>query len=292
MDEPITTPAAPDPASTTTPISNTAPSGWDHLDERVDTMAGDGIRDDEFREDAEARLAAEAEAALQEPVVEEPETPEVPETPEAPAAELDPAIAQRLQEADELATFLSKNPAEAALALLQTMTAHEKAKFLSSFGIGNQDAFNVEEYEPQGDMEAALKSRWNDLNAIPEVSRQVAAQAQQFGEYRGVIEPQVAYANVIAEVQAARIDAICEALGLDIPEPDMGAIEKALSKQGVKYRDAVRTTANYTKQVELAKQSRRPRPVTPGNTTNRQEPIAPGTSMVAIAKQLDPNFGR
>lgn len=288
---------APDPATTTSPEStitnNSTPSDWDALDIPDSSMpTGDG----EFTEDREAREAAEAEAAAAEAtetpadeVVEEPTA----ETTDEPVA--DPDVEKKLEQFEFWDKQLADNPAGVAEALINNMPAHQKAALLAKLGVGAQSdvpAFDVDGYEPQGDMETALKARWNDLNAIPEVSRQLATHQQEFGQYRQSIEPQIAYANVNSEVQAAKLDAICEVLGIELSDPDVKAIEKALATKGTTYRDAVRKNANYTKQVELAKQTRAPRPRTPGNQSRQAPEIKEGADMLTIARSIDPNFGR
>jgi hypothetical protein len=248
----------------------------------------------EFRDDVEEREAAallEAENA-DEPVADTPVEEPAAETPEEPVA--DPEIEQKLEQYEFWDQQLQQNPGGVAEALINNMPAHQKAALLAKLGVPQSDApaFDVDAYDPQGEMEAALKARWNDLNAIPEVSRQLAGVQQEFGQYRQQIEPQIAYAHVNGEVQAAKIDAICEALGIELGDPDMKAIEKALATKGTTYRDAVRKNINYGKQVELAKQTRAPRPRTPGNQSRLTPAIKEGTDMLTIARQLDPNFGR
>lgn len=211
---------------------------------------------------------------------EEPTTPEV-----------DPQVAEKIEAYERLDTALKENPGQAIRAIFAGMDPRDRAALVSELSgpassAGVPESFDVEAYEPQGEMEEALKSRWNSLEAIPAIIEAQNDTDRRIEQGFAAFVPHVTDANIASQVALAKIDAICEALGIELPDPDGAAVLKTLQGGKSTYRDAVRESASYKGQIDAHKQTRRPRPETPGGGPRSIEKIAAGTDAVAIARRL------
>jgi hypothetical protein len=272
---------APDPTTNTLPTDpgTSPPDNWDFLDTPDDTMPGDPP--DSFDEEDGEEVEAKTDAV--QPTAEAVETPEAAvETETAPVIPAD--IQSKADQYDAIDKAFQEDPLAVVRTLLEGMDARQRAEFAAAFG-GTPPDFNLEEYEPQGEMEQALKSRWGDIAAIPELVKQTKGVSDSLKATEERFIPHISQANVQAESALAMVEAICEALEIEIAAPDLSVVEKEL-KAGRSYRDAVRAATDFKKVIETAKQSRTPRPRTPGNGTRRPDPIPEGTDMVTIARRL------
>lgn len=285
---------SPDPATNTAPVSineqTIAPgaSEWDYLD----TPDGDPMGDDRTDFDEEEAPAENEETNDSVKASDTPQTgSEAPtETPKEVSEEssaLPDDVAKKVEFFDSLDKALKANPAIVIDSLLSTLDNSQKAEIFAKYGVSQPEipAFDPTTYEPQSQMEEALVSRWNQIESLPSEINATKTSLQEVRSLQESFVPHVSEANVYAQIALAKLDAICSALNLDIPDPDLGAIANAI-KPNVSYRDAVRSVANYTKTVEAIKQSRVERPKTPGNGSRRPEPIPEGTDMLTISRKF------
>lgn len=264
-----------------TPLGETIPIGElvDEFGNTEDINEFGFLGDDDIPPDADEEIdppenePTQVEAKAEEPVV-------------------DTESAEKLAAYDRLDAALREQPAEAVKAILAGMSVQDRAALAAEIaGEAPQDeteddGFDVAEYEPQGEMEVALKSRWGSLDAIPSI---IAAQndaGKRMEQGFATFVPHVTDANIAAQIALAKVEAVCEALGINLPDPDGAAVIKTLQGGKSTYRDAVRQSTNYKGQIDAHKQSRRPRPETPGGGTRNIEKIAAGTDAVAIARRL------
>ena len=272
---------SPDPATNSSmPEStfNEMPDEWSDL-ELPEEPPNDPL---EFEEDEGQTAAAETET---EPVAETTEA--APAAEDAAATEIPEDVQKKVEGFEFFDRAVRENPGALAEQLLGKLDPLERAQLLGKYGVNAETAaFDVSAYEAQSDMEDAIKSRWESIDSIPHIAQSVKNVKEYSEQQIGDMVPQVAYGNVMAEVSLAKIDAICEAFGLALSDPDMAAIEKHLQAGNVSYRDAVRKSLDYKKAVESAKQARAQRPTTPRNETRRPEPIPEGTDAVTIARRL------
>src|SRR5487761_2528870 len=90
---------------------------------------------------------------------------------ETPATEPDTTLQAKAEAYDEIAQRVSSDPAAVAAAIVSQMDIRTRAEFLGQFNPDEavHPQFNTEEYEPQSDMESAIKDRWGDIESIPHV---------------------------------------------------------------------------------------------------------------------------
>lgn len=285
---------APDPATNSAPLQPVdklaeADLDLDGPDDQYE-MTEDPLEDDARPDPDEKPLDPPADPPKDPPAAppaaEEPDDKKV-------TAEIPPEIKQQSEMFGEFDQALRENPVEVAAAIFDNMDARQKAAYLKAIGAQEPDSkypeFKVDEYEAQGEMEEQLKARWNDLDAIPQVIRETRQLDGRIGEvqddfkqaFQGLI-PHVSESNVMSELALAKIDAICEALNIQLPDPDFEALAKEI-KPGVKYRDAVRKFVNYGTAVELAKQANVKRPKDTANETRREvSKFDPDTDDLAV----------
>lgn len=292
---------APDPATNTAPTSVApadAPTEWDFLDTPDEAMPAGGdpekFDDDETgTEDRVPPTGTDATTAEAQPA---PDTAEAkPDTVGTPAPEPEkpttpPELETKATYFDEFDSALRSDPVSVTQAIIDGMDARQKTALFKQLGLSAAETvypeFAVDEYEPQGEMEAALKARWNDLDSLPQIVAETRALGQKIEEQHEFFVPHVAEANVSAQIALMKLDALCDALGIELPDPEATAIIKGLESGKATYRDAVRKSVNYQKNIEAVKQRRAPRPSTPGNQSRKAEPIPEGTDMVTIARRL------
>jgi hypothetical protein len=207
---------------------------------------------------------------------------------EAPV-EPDAETTQKVTAFDAFSTALRQDPAGVVETILDSMTPLERSNLVGQY---NKDAiapFNLEEYEAQDEMEEALAARWNHIEAIPHLAQDLdglKGQMQALPQaIAGTLNPQVFEANFYAQTALEKIDAICEVLGISLPDPDPATVEK-LNDGKATYRDIVRKASDYKSVVAGKKQAQVRRPETPGNQARRPETIQPGTDMETIARRL------
>lgn len=213
---------------------------------------------------------------------------------EPESAAPDPQVTEKLEAYERLDTALRENPAQAIKAIFAGMDPRDRAALATELGTSTSqapaqaqiEAFDVADYEPQGEMEEALRSRWSSIEAIPAIIEAQNTTDQRIEQGFAAFVPHVTDANIAAQLALTKIEAICEALGIELPDPDGAAVTKTLQGGKTTYRDAVRAAANYRTQVDTHKQARRPRPETPGGGPRSVEKIASGTDAVTIARRL------
>jgi hypothetical protein len=212
---------------------------------------------------------------------------------DAPAADPpeDNAIADKLAAYDRLDAALRENPGQAVRAIFAGMSATDRSALSAELGlvasnVPERENFDVNEYEPQGEMEQALASRWGDVESIPAIRDTITGIERNMEQGFGAFVPHVTDANIAAQIALSKVEALCEALQIALPDPDSAEIIKILQSGKTTYRDAVRSVTNYKGQVDAHKQTRAPRPQTPGGGPRNTENIPMGTDAVTIAKRL------
>jgi len=208
----------------------------------------------------------------------------------------DPQAAEKLDAYEKLDAALRDSPGEAIKAIFAGMNPQARAALAGELWgapappAGAQqptgEVFDIDGYDPQGDMEIALKSKWNDIQAIPSIIQMQDETDQRVQQGFSAFVPHVTDANIAAQLALAKVEAICAAIGIELPDPDGGAVIKTLQGGNTTYRDAVRKSTNYKGQVDAHKQTRTPRPETIGGGTRTAEKIPVGTDAVAIARRL------
>lgn len=272
-----------------TPLGETIPIGelgdefgdlkdinnFDYLGDGDGSPAGEGEEGESL--DPPEKDPTQVEAKTEEPKAEE------------KSAEVDVQSAEKLAAYDRLDKALREKPAEAVKAILAGMSIQDRtalAQELSGEAPKQAEQFNLEEYETQSDMEDAIKSRWGSIESIPQIIQAQNEAGRKMEQGFATFVPHVTDANVASQIVWAKIDALCEALGIELPDPDGEAILKTLQTGKSTYRDAVRQSTNYKGQIDAHKQTRRPRPETPGGSARNVEPIKAGTGAVEIARRL------
>lgn len=289
-----TSSAMPPAASETLAMKET---NWDFLDEKDTSMIQD--TPDEFEED-EAEGAKDETAKDEKPdapVAGDEVKPEpTAETEKKPEPEIPAEVKAQIDTFNVFDQALKNDPASVAKAVFEGMDARQKATFLQEIGVAETQypEFNLDEYEPGSSeaMEADLKARYQDIRSIPHLVAENRALDGRIGEveqdfkkaFEGIL-PYVSEPNVMSELALAKIDAICEAMGIVLPDPDFDAVGKEI-RPGVTYRDAVRKVVNYGTAVELAKQANAKRPLDTKNESKREKLILPTDDAVTIAKKL------
>ena len=238
-------------------------------------------------------LDEEEEAPAESPAESLAETPAETSVPEEKPNEaaVDPLTEEKLAAYNRLDTALRENPAQAIRAIFEGMSVSDRSTLAGELGLSasktpERESFNVGEYEPQGEMEQALASRWNDLESIPALKDSLDSAERKMEQGFGAFVPHITDANIASQIALAKIEALCDALQIALPDPDSTEIIKALQSGKTTYRDAVRTVANYKGQVDAHKQTRAPRPQTPGGGPRNAEKIPTGTDAVTIARRL------
>lgn len=282
---------APDPATTTAPVSAVtdttgAPDGWDFLDDPDAGMPTDDSSTETFPEDV--LKDKEPVPAKDDSKKESGEVPEKESEPEK-KSEPEPGVEDLKAKAttyESLDEALRTDPSAVVKAIIEGMGAHDRTELLKEIGSPSYSKFDVEKYDPQGEMEVALKERWKDIEAVSQLAEQTSALESRMQDQHGTLIPHISEANVVAQLALTKVAALCDALGIELPDPEPQVLQKALDSGRVSYKDAVKKSVDYSKQVTDHKQRRTHRPVTPGNASRKPEPIPEGTGMVEIAKRL------
>lgn len=147
-------------------------------------------------------------------------------------------------------------------------------------------------YQPAEGMEEALLPRWQDIKSIPEMRQEIAQLKQTIAqtaqqEVRSLHEP-IGLSLIQNEIAAAKMEAFCDAFGLDLPTPSLEAIAEALKDGRTTHKSAVAKVIGnlYKQKAAEHKQARAERPKTPGNSSTRQPAIKPGMSMNEIIREM------
>lgn len=274
------------------PMTNTAPS----------TDASTVTTDAEEAAWAESEKAGflENEPRFEDEEVDEPKVDdtkpevkeEVTEEKDEKTSEDDSALKEKLELFEKFDTALREKPESIVSAIFSSLSEEAKAEVLKSIGVDtiknspDTDTFDVDTYVPQGEFEEALKPRWNDIKALPKLISDTEKLKSEVVERQEVLIPHISEANVVSQIALVKIDAICDLLGIELPDADVNKVAKALGEKNSSYRDAVRKSVDYKKTVEDAKQKKVERPRTPAHSSAKAEPIAEGTGMVEIARRL------
>jgi hypothetical protein len=288
----------PPSADSVTPADVTPNPDWDFLDQGNDLVPPDPrFNDEDDEEIAEdegtepQKLASSPDAKAEEgegstKPAEEPAKPAEP-TADVKALQTEAAYYQEFDKA------LRTDPTQVASAILDGMDARSRAAFLQQYiGETTYPEFKADEYEPQGEMEEALRHRWQDIEAVPQLisdTRQLDQAVRALSEQASIapqLVPHVTEANVLSNIALSKIEALCELLEIELPDPDPQEILKGLDGGKGTYRDAVRKAISYKEKIEAKKQAGKPRPITPGNGTRRSPTLTKEMNAVDIARAI------
>ena len=296
----LETKSTPEPVAGNSGMNNLPPGANDdfaYLDEPV--MMPEGIDPALSIEEAEALAEKEeAEAAKDKPTVEVDKT-ETPK-PEDKPADTSPDVEMAKEKANAWDTFnnvLEQNPAELAKFVLSKMSPADQTALLRDVAPALLDPeapepFDADAWEPVGDLETAVKARWSHIEDLPNLAAKVKSLEGQIAESsKGTIERldvTITRTAIQSEILFAKYDAIAQALGIDLPDPDMNAIIEALKDGRTTFRSAVRGVLGdkYKNSVEVHKQRNAQRPNTPGNGTTRPEKLREGATLLECVRAL------
>lgn len=253
---------------------------------------------DDFVARTEAAEKAKAEGTQETAV--EPEAVKADEaTPEAEKpveATADPVLAEKAAYWDRFSDLIDKSPETLIEWAIGKMGDGQKDALLKSLNAApvvqaQLPDIDPQTYEAQSDLEAALLPRMQDVKSIPAMRQEIQqlkaslASAGQ-AEVRSLHEP-IGLSLVHGEIALSMIGAIAEAMGLDLPMPDLKAISDALQDGRTTHKSAVAKVVGnlYKQKAAEHKQARAERPKTPGNSSTRQPAIKPGMSMAEIMRQ-------
>ena len=236
---------------------------------------------------------SEAEAALPEPASTQAATGSEAATPEQPQVQQPEPDQQAQLERQAFQAFdkaLREDPQGVAATILRNLDPRDRSAFLSQFTddyapIAPFDPEGV--YEPQGELEEALIPRMGAIDSIPQVIRdleEVKAQLPQAGAY---LQPHVGEAKYAAFYALEAVRAVAEAIGMDMPEPNMEDLKKFLADGKTDYRTAIQKSTKFKDAVTTHKQKSAPRPSTPGSGTRRADDgLKEGASMLEIIRAM------
>lgn len=269
---------------------------WSYLNEGKEAF------DDEYDpnatlEEETARRAEKAERIAAEQA--ESQKPE-PEAKTGDTPPLDKDTTEKVDMWNKFAETFEKSPEVIAQIALKAMSDTQRNALLKSLGVDPSSATKIpvlpdlpEDYEPIGELEIALKSRFSDIKAIPELRQQITDLQSTLDERMGSkvreLHNPIGTAAVHGEIALAKLDVILEALGIDLPSPDMNALNEILQDGRSNFRSAVQklTKESYKKSLAEYKQGRAARPQTPGTSSTKSSNNSRNTDMAAIMRELN-----
>lgn len=247
-------------------------------------------------EEETARKAAKAERIAAEKAEAEKPTPEPEEKPDAAP---DKVATEKVEMWDKFADTFEKSPEVIAQIALKAMSDTARTALLKSLGIDATATAKApalpdlpDDYEPIGDLEVAMKARWGDVKAIPELRQQIADLQSSLDERMGSkvreLHNPIGTAAVHSEIALAKLDVILEALGIDLPSPDMNTLNEILQDGRTNFRSAVQklTKDTYKKSLAEYRQGKAQRPNTPGTSSTHAPSNSKNTEMAAIIREL------
>jgi hypothetical protein len=274
---------------------------WDHLDtESQDNRAvddegfrlydDDGNRIDQMGNIIEDETDDDTDVKPDEKKVETEPEPKAEET-EAKKPEADPKV---LEQWEFFQKSLVENPDAVAAAIVNEMDPRQRASFLNKLGISQdaegieREAFDVEQYEPQSDLEIAVANRWQDLESIPHIVRDTQELKNQMTSSFQTIAPAVDHANIASLVAMAQLEVMATAMGIQFPSIDFQSMATELADGRKTYKSVVdKYTAPYKTVAENAKQRSAPRPQTPANQSRQPvEKLSSNASMADIIRSI------
>jgi hypothetical protein len=271
------------------------PTDWKHLEE---DPRDENYDPDETIEQATAREEREAQEAADKAAGKQPEDKPTDKVPAETAPAQDADVKAKVEAWDTFADMLQKNPDAVVKLAMERMSEAQKERLLETIGTAAPTAKSAplpdlpEDYEPSEGMEEVLKARWSHIQAIPEMQKQIAEMSTgldaRMRESMRELHSPIGAAVVHAEIGLAKLDAICEALGLDLPTPDITELDKILNDGRTTVKSAVKrlTEAHYRKSLAEHKQSRAERPKTPGNQSTRSPKSDEPADMVQIMREM------
>lgn len=204
----------------------------------------------------------------------------------------DAEVESKVKFADQLVDALHTRPGAVAQMGINAMSAEAKAAFFKSLGVApisdNLPDLDLETYTPIGELEEALAARWEHIRDLPKMAAQIAELQNRPSSDTTSVQEQVrslheplGYAVTRAEIAEARLDAICDYLGIDIASPDLTQVAERLKDGRTTHRSAVRglTAEPYKKAVAEGKQAKAPRPQTPGNSSTKPQKLPVGSTL-------------
>lgn len=318
----LETGATPGSKASTAPIPDAGDNKFQGADDRDfsfldsgDTAAAgpDHPLPGETLEEWQARIEEQAETgdklpdakadeakADEKPVEDKAETKEEPkaEAKTEPKADADTEQVRKKADAwDQFNTALEKHPEDLAKFVLGQMSDSQKQALLREVApsLLEKDTpqpydWDAEENAPASNLEEAIKARWDHIEKLPDLAKKIESLEAKLGETGDTtirrLDVPITQASIRVELALAKLDAISEAFGIDLPDADMNAIIDALKDGRKTFRSAVRETlgSSYKESVAAHKQRNAERPNTPGNSSTRKETMKEGSDLLSIIK--------
>jgi hypothetical protein len=248
-------------------------------DEHDPEVSEDGEGAPEGTPETPAEPAAEPAA---EPTV-EPVAEAAPEPPATPA----PDVVAQAESYKRFEEAFANDPVRTLGAMLDALTPEQRSQ-LGVAPPAKPEAIEglPEGWEPASDFEAQaaplLASLRQDVSKMSDVAGERVEQGMQ------QIAPYIDHLGVETETVGAKVEAILQYLGLELPDADREAVAADLRKPNVTYKQAVRSRleADYKARVAARKQADAPRPQTPGNKGSVMARIQPGANMRQIERAM------
>ena len=214
------------------------------------------------------------------------------------------AVRKKAEIWDKFDKTFQENPAVIAKMALDAMSPEQVTTLLKAKGIeapaatqeqpAAKDLFPDidDDFQSDSDMENALALRWKNIKNLPSLEKQVAELQSSIDERVGSkireLDNPIATSAVHGLIALAKLDAIADALGIDLQTPDLAAIGDILKDGRTTFDSAVKrvTAEGYKKSVAEYKQGKAPRPNTPGNSSTNNPELRAGASMYECAKHL------
>lgn len=224
-------------------------------DAKLDAVFADA--EDDEGDGKEAQDEAEAEV--------EPEA-DVDEDDDEPATGDDAKDAKAYR---DIAKAFTDNPKKFIQSMIDALPDDEKAEFLGSKA-DSASKVKATEKNPLGlEPEELDDGEWTPKSAFEGAAGPIIAKLKDLPAVVdtkiGEIAPSVNHGNLMAEVAIAKVNAVLEALGIQIDDPDPVELHKSLAMGGKTYQDVVMAALGKKAKAAVAahKQAKKARPATP-----------------------------
>lgn len=249
--------------------------------EIVDLGEFDPIPDEETATDGEqAEPGSDAEQPAAEDAGQSTElAPQAGETPEAQADDAGTETSEREAGFDKAAAYDKLNeewqadPVRFMQRFSEGLTAEQKV----AIGIATAQSAAAPDFEPESPAEEWLAAQAPIIKALPQFAQTVSQQFTMRDQYLNE-------ALVGTAALEAKLDAVLQIVGLELPALDAKAVSLALADGKSGYADAIKKVYRpaLDRAVAAKKQAGKPRPKTPGDSAGDLPQVKPGQGMAEI----------
>jgi hypothetical protein len=226
--------------------------------------------------------------------------PTAPAPEPAPAPVVDPAVAAKAAQFDQLTQWYAADPSAFFRQMLENMPLTERAALLQSVGAPTAPVERLDiPSDPEGqrafiescsDVEQDYIRNLPQIRTIPELVKEAGAMKRSIQEQAAQLVPYINDTATEVQILRAQLDALRQAIGMEeLPDPDPAIVRAAYQGGKATYKDAVRASVNYAPLVEAHRQKSAKRPTTPGNQSRRSEPVPDTDDMVALSRYFGAN---